>query len=234
MNKLKERGITLVALVVTIIIMLILAGVTIGLITGDNGLFTRTKQAVENYKLKQEKEIKELEKIENMINNVIDEKIEIEYKDKLKLGDKINYRPDTNEEYYKIKKETSGYSEDKNLNREDYEWKVFEINENGTIEIIGVPNENNTEIYLNGAEGYNNGVYLLNDICNKLYSNNKLGATASSINVEDIEEKMNQEGKKAIEEDIIARLRTTDGVGIDFTRKTKTYTDTSVTYYPKI
>ena len=45
MNKLKKqtRGITLVALVVTIIVLLILAGVAISLTIGNNGLFSRSK-----------------------------------------------------------------------------------------------------------------------------------------------------------------------------------------------
>ena len=50
MSKLKEKGITLVALVVTIIILLILAGVTIAQISGNNGLFSRVRQAVDKYK----------------------------------------------------------------------------------------------------------------------------------------------------------------------------------------
>ena len=36
--KLKERGITLIALVVTIIVLLILAGVSIAMITGQSGI----------------------------------------------------------------------------------------------------------------------------------------------------------------------------------------------------
>ena len=34
----KEKGITLIALVVTIIVLLILAGVTIAALSGDNGI----------------------------------------------------------------------------------------------------------------------------------------------------------------------------------------------------
>ena len=34
----KEKGITLIALVITIIVLLILAGVTIATLTGDNGI----------------------------------------------------------------------------------------------------------------------------------------------------------------------------------------------------
>ena len=42
---LNEMGITLVALVVTIIVLLILAGVTISLVLGDNGVIGRAQYA---------------------------------------------------------------------------------------------------------------------------------------------------------------------------------------------
>ena len=40
-----KKGITLIALVVTIVVLLILAGVSINLVIGDNGIITRAKQA---------------------------------------------------------------------------------------------------------------------------------------------------------------------------------------------
>ena len=43
----KNKGITLIALVITIVVLLILAGVTIATLTGDNGIITRTNQAKE-------------------------------------------------------------------------------------------------------------------------------------------------------------------------------------------
>ena len=43
----KERGITLIALVVTIIVLLILAGISIGAITGDNGIINQAQTAKE-------------------------------------------------------------------------------------------------------------------------------------------------------------------------------------------
>ena len=46
---LKNNGITLVALVVTIIILLIMAGVTISIVTGNDGLFNHAKNAKETY-----------------------------------------------------------------------------------------------------------------------------------------------------------------------------------------
>ncbi len=45
----KERGITLIALIITIIVLLILAGITINFVLGDNGLFKTAKEAGEKY-----------------------------------------------------------------------------------------------------------------------------------------------------------------------------------------
>ena len=45
----KQRGITLVALVITIIVLLILAGVTIAMLLGKNGIITRAKEAKNNW-----------------------------------------------------------------------------------------------------------------------------------------------------------------------------------------
>ena len=41
----KQNGITLIALVITIIVLLILAGVSIAMLAGDNGLLTKSRQA---------------------------------------------------------------------------------------------------------------------------------------------------------------------------------------------
>lgn len=40
-----NKGITLIALVITIIVLLILAGITIAMLTGQNGLLTKANQA---------------------------------------------------------------------------------------------------------------------------------------------------------------------------------------------
>ena len=56
----KERGITLVALVVTVIILLLLAGVTIANLSGENGLIAKVKQAKEKYSISEAKEKIEL------------------------------------------------------------------------------------------------------------------------------------------------------------------------------
>ena len=43
--KIRETGITLIALVVTIVVLLILAGVSISMLTGENGIITQAQQA---------------------------------------------------------------------------------------------------------------------------------------------------------------------------------------------
>lgn len=52
----QERGITLIALVITIIVLLILAGVSIAMLTGENGLLNRSKSAVVESKIAECKE----------------------------------------------------------------------------------------------------------------------------------------------------------------------------------
>ena len=52
----EKRGITLIALVVTIIVLLILAGISISMLTGQNGILNRAKEAKESYSNSNEKE----------------------------------------------------------------------------------------------------------------------------------------------------------------------------------
>ena len=52
----KNNGITLIALVITIIVLLILAGVTIATLTGENGILTRASDAAEQTEVAEEKE----------------------------------------------------------------------------------------------------------------------------------------------------------------------------------
>lgn len=51
-----QRGITLIALVITIIVLLILAGVSIAMLTGKNGILTRSTQAVAENNIAEDKE----------------------------------------------------------------------------------------------------------------------------------------------------------------------------------
>ena len=68
MKKKNERGITLIVLVITIIVTLILAGVTISGLNGENGIITKSKEA----KIKAEKS-RTIEKINLVILTVMTE-----------------------------------------------------------------------------------------------------------------------------------------------------------------
>ena len=52
----RERGITLIALVITIIVLLILAGVSIAMLTGENGILVQAQNANEQTEIGEEKE----------------------------------------------------------------------------------------------------------------------------------------------------------------------------------
>ena len=60
MVKINQRGITLIALVITIIVLLILAGVTINILLGQDGIINRTQQAKEQHEYAAAKEIIDL------------------------------------------------------------------------------------------------------------------------------------------------------------------------------
>ncbi len=68
-EKQKNKGITLIALVITVIILLILAGITVGAITGNNGIIGNAGQAKEETEIANEKEIVEKATVQAMGNN---------------------------------------------------------------------------------------------------------------------------------------------------------------------
>ena len=69
MRKYEENtGITLIALVVTIIVLLILAGVSISMLTGQNGILNRAAEAKEKTEVAQEDESQKLKGYEDTIN----------------------------------------------------------------------------------------------------------------------------------------------------------------------
>lgn len=84
----QEKGITLIALVITIVILIILAGVAINLGIGENGIFRRAKQTKEQYNLtsareklelvllyaRTEKEVNDKYDSEEFLDNMLEEK----------------------------------------------------------------------------------------------------------------------------------------------------------------
>ncbi len=83
---LSKEGITLVALIITIIILLILAGVILNLTLGDNGIFRVSKEATQSYKLSEIEE--ELNfKIEDIHVKKIEQNLDIKREDLMELID---------------------------------------------------------------------------------------------------------------------------------------------------
>lgn len=68
-EKQKNKGITLISLVITIIVLLILAGVSIAMLTGENGILTRAARAKEETEKAKANEQNILTDYENYINS---------------------------------------------------------------------------------------------------------------------------------------------------------------------
>ena len=263
------KGITLIALVITIIVLLILAGVTIATLTGENGILSKATEASNKTEEKNAEEqvkiavmgsigtngelenevLKEnLDKIEN-ISGVPEEIMDSTYpvivtvegkysytinkngsieqgevvsREGIKVGDYVNYTYDQKTEGYSLLSTQSGYTSNQTINQKSgMKWRVLNIYANGTVDLIGDVDSTDQTIGIGGALGYNNGVYLLNDICKELYSNSTLGITARSINIEDIENQMNETGCAARDAYIYNEVQY---------GKTKTYTGSNVNY----
>ena len=116
------------------------------------------------------------------------------------VGDIVSYTPDPPSTGYDLSAAKSGRSSAQTIDStyDPTTWKIMEVDENGNItKLFGVPSSSQSRVYFQGSTGYNNGVYLLNDICKSRYGNASLGATARSLTIEDIESRMNATGIEA-------------------------------------
>ena len=110
------------------------------------------------------------------------------------IGKIVSYTPNTPSTGYDLSTAKSGYSSAQTIDGtyDPTTWKIMEVDENGNItKLLGIGAK---DVYFQGSTGYNNGVYLLNDICKSRYGNASLGATARSLTIEDIESRMNSNG----------------------------------------
>ena len=87
MYKKSNLGITLIALVITIIVLLILAGVTLSLTLGENGLLKRAEGSKEEYSKSSIKEELEMDIVDMLIQKKGEELTKQEIADE--LGDKV-------------------------------------------------------------------------------------------------------------------------------------------------
>ena len=82
----KQKGITLVALVITVVIMLILAGVAIAAVVDGDGLFSKTREVNEAYENAVEDEGNMLQSMMNQIDKYIENPSNPIIKDPAKIG----------------------------------------------------------------------------------------------------------------------------------------------------
>ena len=71
MTKKQEKGITLIALVVTIVVLLILAGVSISLVLNNNGVISKAKDARDKYAEAQTNDEKQLNEVSDWIDTKV-------------------------------------------------------------------------------------------------------------------------------------------------------------------
>ncbi len=223
------NGITLIALIITIIVMLILVGITIsialngGLIAKAQNAKSKTEEAMRNEQNIGAGRIK----VDGTWYNSIDEYVKgipsddqnneppkwrqdkngnITYEGEpsgLKIGDYVDYTYDVVESGYELPQLITGFSSaDRTCYQvPDLSWRVLGVDQNGCLTLISDKlAKTSAVIGLEGARGYNNGVFLLNDMCAKFYSNAKMGITARSVTIEDVETGFSDLGKQKRDE----------------------------------
>ncbi len=66
----RNKGITIIALVVTIVIVIILSGITVSTIKGDGGLLQQIKEEKENVETKSNLVENKIQELEEKFNNL--------------------------------------------------------------------------------------------------------------------------------------------------------------------
>ena len=85
-----RKGITLVALVITIVVILILAGVSLNLIFGENGILRKSEYTANKYSKQSENERTELNDINLWIDESTEKPIKVNVNEKAKINGTIN------------------------------------------------------------------------------------------------------------------------------------------------
>lgn len=212
----QNKGITLVALVVTIIILLILAAISIQLLSQTN-LFEQAKQAKNTTENAQKEENKILSEYINEMNEYLYEKLI----DIVEIGDYVDYNATNQYSYTSMqgngKSNGNGAEDQTYKSSSEIKWRVFSKNKEKN-ELILISEEPIGNLTLNGSVGYLYAEEELNNIC-KIYGygigadNSKIfnyeigdkiegiikkentGSGARCLSVEDINEKLNYKVK---------------------------------------
>ena len=118
--EIREKGITLVALIITIIVLLILAGITINSVVGSKGILTKSKEVTNDYKQAAKNE-------EEILNTYETEMVKMQEKEMIKMQENLlksgEYAKETTKYYDGTKIATipagftvSGFDGEKSIN----------------------------------------------------------------------------------------------------------------------
>ena len=140
----KNKGVTLIALTVTIIILIILAGVSIATLTGDNGIISKAKQAKDDTENAEKEEQKQIQDIYDSIN----EKSEIQKMEDLEKDPNQYRHPDQKSD----NKDSAIGTDDQPVNLSLWKYELedsgigikLSITYNSTMSLPGYDNENVT------------------------------------------------------------------------------------------
>ena len=186
----RNKGITLIALIITIIIMLILVAVTIQVVI-NSGLLKTAGDAVSDYKNEQEKESNidgvtidgvEYESIEEYITREHNWQYTDNTLSALKCTCKMCTKESVEGKTYYIAQEIPSYE----AGPEGTQWVVFgaeDTDKNGTNEMLLLTTlEPSTEtLELGGADAYNNGIAKIEAKVKEIY-----GKEARAMTIEDV------------------------------------------------
>ncbi len=168
----KQKGITLIALVITIIVLLILAAVSVSMIAGDDGIVQKAAEAKEKTKASQESEKSKFDESIANIDNKLSEYVQdgtiiSKGNIELEVGQVVDYD------------ETNG---GKITGLTDVEWQILGAS-NGKLLLVSTSNVAIKQ--LSGGDGYLNGIKYLDEICEQ-YGKGDGADTARSIRIEDV------------------------------------------------
>ena len=193
----------MVALVITIILLLILAGISIQTLAKTN-LFNQAKQAKNATENAQKEENKILSEYIDKTNEYLPETLAYKVNSgEVAIGSYIKYEPDevSEETINNLITELGTYSGSNEntkstLAQEKLSWRVLDVKDGQVRLISEVPTT--SPITLSGYNGYNNAVKLLDDTCSTLYNNSKLANKAQNLKIEDVQDKMKEKDNTKI------------------------------------
>ena len=174
-----ERGITLIALIVTIVVLLILTGITLNMLFGNNGVIKMAKKSIEDYKNSKKEEDGELLSVfdkefasYNGMLQVVDGELLNQYNEKIQLRGLVGTALSKYSKHYKDSQGISYY-----LNKESVKvikgWgtNVIRIG----LEVEDVKDEKLMQDYLDTVDLLiNNDMYVVVVLWNNHQINNNI------------------------------------------------------------